>query len=66
MKNKKASRQLVQSQFDSSGKANSNIPEYLHFDPKNFTGEIQKMITRKEVSCPVNEFLIIEYYSRKV
>jgi len=66
VKNKKASRQLVQSQFDSSGKANNNIPAYLEFDPKNFTGEIKEMITRKEVSCPVNEFLIIEYYSRKV
>ena len=66
VKNKKASRQLVQSQFDSSGKANTNIPTYLEFDPKNFTGEIKQMISRNEVSCPVNEFLIIEYYSRKV
>jgi small subunit ribosomal protein S4 len=66
VKNKKASRQLVQSQFDSSGKANTIVPTYLQFDPKNFTGEIKQMISRTEVSCPVNEFLIIEYYSRKV
>ena len=66
VKNKKASRQLVQSQFDSSGKANTNLPTYLQFDPKNFTGEIKQIISRPEVSCPVNEFLIIEYYSRKV
>ena len=66
VKNKKASRQLVESQFDSSGKANSNIPAYLQFDPKNFTGEIKQMIPREDVSCPVNDFLIIEYYSGKV
>jgi small subunit ribosomal protein S4 len=66
VKNKKASRQLVQSQFDPSGKANTNLPTYLQFDPKNFTGEIKQTISRSEVSCPVNEFLIIEYYSRKV
>ena len=66
VKNKKASRQLVQSQFDPSGKANANLPTYLQFDPKNFTGEIKQTISRSEVSCPVNEFLIIEYYSRKV
>ena len=66
VKNKKASRNLVQSQFDASGKANTNLPTYLNFDPKNFTGEIKQTISRSEVSCPVNEFLIIEYYSRKV
>jgi len=65
-KNKKSSRQLVQSQFDSSGKAPANVPTYLQFDPKTFTGQIKQMISRPEVSCPVNEFLIIEYYSRKV
>jgi small subunit ribosomal protein S4 len=66
VKNKKASRQLVQSQLDPSGKPNANLPTYLHFDTKNFTGEIKQTISRNEVSCPVNEFLIIEYYSRKV
>jgi small subunit ribosomal protein S4 len=66
VKNKKSSRKLVQSQLDPSGKANTNLPTYLQFDPKNFTGEIKQTISRSEVSCPVNEFLIIEYYSRKV
>lgn len=66
VKNKKASRRLVQTQLDPSGKANVNLPKYLQFDPQNFTGEIKQTISRSEVSCPVNEFLIIEYYSRKV
>ena len=82
VKNKKASRQLVQSHFEqtfggiiSTSDAKILNPvlgvsgpstSYLKFDPKNFSGEVKQFISRSDVSCPVNEFLIIEYYSRKV
>ena len=82
VKNKKASRQLVETHFEQtfgsgvqSSDAKLSIPgvgvtgtstSYLKFDPKNFSGEVKQFISRSDVSCPVNEFLIIEYYSRKV
>jgi small subunit ribosomal protein S4 len=86
VKNKKASRQLVQSYFDqtfgpslqsndpkvvtssaiSAATGTSPSTSYLKFDPKNFSGEVKQFISRNDVGCPVNEFLIIEYYSRKV
>ena len=85
VKNKKSSRQLVQTHFDQTfgpgasetstvkltsaqGTPPQNNPttSYLKFDPKNYSGEVKQLISRSDVSCPVNEFLIIEYYSRKV
>ena len=89
VKNKKSSRDLVQTHFGqsfglgiNSSETNSGLKvalpgatnstgaapstSYLKFDPKNFSGEVKQVISRTDVSCPVNEFLIIEYYSRKV
>ena len=86
VKNKKVSRQLVQTAFEQTfGPGGGNVEgnnivkmappgatgsatstSYLKCDPKNFSGEVKQMISRTDVSCPVNEFLIIEYYSRKV
>jgi small subunit ribosomal protein S4 len=77
VKNKKASRQLVQTHFEQTFGPGVQATEpklgltgpstsYLKFDPKNFSGEVKQLISRNDVSCPVNEFLIIEYYSRKV
>ena len=39
---------------------------YLESDQKNLTTTLKQQISRAEVSCPINEFLVIEYYSRKV
>ena len=36
------------------------------YDQKNLTSTLKQQISRTEVSCPINEFLVIEYYSRKV
>lgn len=77
VKNKKSSRQLVQTNLEESFGPGLNTMEaktgtvvsaasYLKCDPKNFSGEVKQLISRTDVSCPVNEFLIIEYYSRKV
>ena len=41
-------------------------PDHLQLDPKEFSGQIKAYVSRDNVSCPVNEFLIIEYYSRKI
>jgi small subunit ribosomal protein S4 len=41
-------------------------PLHLQSDKTGLSGQVKQLISRSEVSCPVNEFLIIEYYSRKV
>jgi small subunit ribosomal protein S4 len=50
-----------------SGSASSLVAaNHLESDQKNFTSTLKQQIGRTEVSCPINEFLVIEYYSRKV
>jgi len=46
----------------------AGVPPALHLelDQKNFRSKLKNQISRTEVSCPINEFLVIEYYSRKV
>ena len=60
----------VQNRVDQMLKGGSpngtSLTPHLRLDSKTLTGEITKIVSRENVSCPVNEFLIIEYYSRKV
>jgi small subunit ribosomal protein S4 len=46
----------------------AGVPPALHLelDQKNFRSKLKNQISRTEVSCSINEFLVIEYYSRKV
>ena len=39
---------------------------HIQSNTKECTGVVKTVISRDDVSCPVNEFLIIEYYSRKI
>jgi small subunit ribosomal protein S4 len=41
------------------------VPSHLKFDLKTLSGEVKQIVSKEEVSCSVNELLIIEYYSRK-
>jgi small subunit ribosomal protein S4 len=50
-------------------KENSQIipqPAHIQSNNKECKGIVKNFICREDVSCPVNEFLIIEYYSRKI
>lgn len=42
------------------------LPSHITFDTNAKSYQIKQVIPRAEVSCSVNELLIIEYYSRKV
>lgn len=41
-------------------------PAHIQSNNKECKGVVKNFICREDVSCPVNEFLIIEYYSRKI
>lgn len=40
------------------------IPSWMEFDEENLTGKIVAEPTREEVDCPVQEHLIVEFYSK--
>jgi small subunit ribosomal protein S4 len=40
--------------------------EYLSFDKENLKGQITALPPRDKVCAPVNELLVVEFYSRKV
>lgn len=41
------------------------LPDYLDFDANAFTGTIKRNPERGDIQIPVNEQLIVEYYTRK-
>ncbi len=40
------------------------IPSWIKYSPEDFTAEIISFPSREEISFPVNETLIVEFYSR--
>jgi small subunit ribosomal protein S4 len=40
------------------------LPEWLELDKENFTGTIKNMPNREEITLPIQEQLIVEFYSR--
>ncbi len=63
VKNKEASRQLVETNLQYPGLA--NLPSHLEFDKNNLTGKVNGVCEREWVALSVNELLVVEYYSRK-
>jgi small subunit ribosomal protein S4 len=45
------------------GKARS-APQWLEIEPANFRGKVVAFPAREEIQVPVNEQLVVEYYSR--
>jgi small subunit ribosomal protein S4 len=41
------------------------LPDYLHFDDKALVGTLERLPTRDDIQIPVNEQLVVEYYTRK-
>jgi small subunit ribosomal protein S4 len=40
------------------------LPEWIELDKENFTGTIKNMPNREEITLPIQEQLIVEFYSR--
>jgi len=41
-----------------------NIPKWIKYDQENITAEILSMPAREDISIPINELLIVEFYSK--
>ncbi len=46
------------------GKLEVSIPSWLEFDFENLKGKIIKFPSKEELNLPVEEKLVVEYYSR--
>ncbi|GAH68046.1 unnamed protein product [marine sediment metagenome] len=46
------------------GKTEVSIPSWLEFDAENLKGKIMKFPSKEELNLPVEEKLVVEYYSR--
>jgi small subunit ribosomal protein S4 len=46
------------------GKTEVSIPSWLEFDFKNLKGKVIKFPSKEELNLPVEEKLVVEYYSR--
>ena len=46
------------------GKIDVNVASWLDFTPEQLTGKIVKFPSKEELNLPVEENLVIEYYSR--
>jgi small subunit ribosomal protein S4 len=44
--------------------ARRGIPEWLEMDKDNFTGVVKGLPTREELTMPVQEQLVVEFYSK--
>jgi len=65
VRNRERSRNLVSANIQSPGLA--LLPSHLEFDKNNFTGKVNAVVARQEVTLQdVNELLVVEYYSRMV
>jgi small subunit ribosomal protein S4 len=42
------------------------LPDYLEFDKEKLRGRIKDLPSREQICAPVNELLVVEYYSRKL
>lgn len=57
---------LVEPNKNKGSDSRTSLPAHLQFDMNSKAFQVKQVIPRSEVSCAVNELLIIEYYSRKV
>jgi small subunit ribosomal protein S4 len=63
VRNKEASRKLVETNLQYPGLA--NLPSHLEFDKNKLVGKVNSVIEREWVALQVNELLVVEYYSRQ-
>jgi small subunit ribosomal protein S4 len=63
VRNKESSRRLVAAYAEYPGLF---LPDYLEFDKEKLRGRIKDLPSREQICAPVNELLVVEYYSRKL
>ncbi|CAN5825815.1 30S ribosomal protein S4 [soil metagenome] len=63
VRNKEASRKLVESNLEFPGLA--NIPAHLEFDKGKMEAKVNSVIEREWIALNINELLVVEYYSRQ-
>lgn len=64
VRNNAVSRKLITSYAEYPG---LYLPEeYLEFDREKLKGRIKELPPREKICAPVNELLVVEYYSRKL
>lgn len=63
VKNKEASRQLVEANLKYPGLA--HLPSHLEFDKQKLVGKVNGVVEREWIALQVNELLVVEYYSRQ-
>lgn len=63
VRSRDASRKLVETNLQFPGLA--NLPSHLEFDKEKLTGKVNGVIDREWVALPINELLVVEYYSRQ-
>lgn len=64
VRDRESSKKLVQANMEYPGLA--NLPSHLEFDKDKLMGKVNGMVEREWVALPINELLVVEYYSRKV
>jgi small subunit ribosomal protein S4 len=57
------SRKLVEANLQFPGLA--HIPSHLEFDKNKMQGKVNGVVEREWVALPINELLVVEYYSRQ-
>nr|YP_010330298.1 ribosomal protein S4 [Rhodella violacea]UNJ18014.1 ribosomal protein S4 [Rhodella violacea] len=63
VKPKASSKLLVEKYLDFPGLA--NIPSHLEFNKSDLMGKVNSVIERRWIALPLNELLVVEFYSRK-
>jgi len=58
------SRKLTYFKDLMKGMEHVTVPDWMSFDVRTMTGRILRLPSREEIDVPLNEQLIVEYYSR--
>jgi len=58
------SRKLDRINLSLDGLDRRGFPEWLELDRENYRGVIKKLPAREDVTIPIEEQLIVEFYSR--
>lgn len=61
---KEKSKNIADIKEIKEGKIDINIPPWLEFDAKTLKGKIIKFPSKEDLNLPVEEKLVVEYYSR--
>ncbi len=63
VRNTERSRRLVEANLQFPGLAHT--PSHLEFDKNKMEGKVNSIVEREWVALPINELLVVEYYSRQ-